>query len=544
LLPILAATVVDSATDGSLAGKWHWLALALVGSQLLSFVSGYFYRKTKDSILEKASVVRYARFLRQALELPYEVLVNRTRGDIVNKARVKADYIIEFINISYNLPRILFNTLLSVYVIATRSWMFAVAYIALWLPSVYLLYRVAKKRVGVNKRANEVWDKYLGDYSDIVSNADTVLQFGSVDAETKRMNTLGKKSWALYTERWRAGRQQVDLMGTIETLFNSAVFVFGLYMVSRGSITVGTYVLIQTYVGMALSDVDAVASMVRNFTENTVRSTSIDELENESTSLKEPASPVRAKKNDGSVVFENVSFYYSDKQDAVLENLSFEIKNGEKVGIVGRSGSGKTTITKLLLRLHEIHDGSIKIADVDIRKLGSKNARAHISYVPQDPVLFHRSIRDNITYNKKDVSELRLRDALKQSYVSEFIKDLQNGIQTVVGERGIKLSGGQRQRVAIARAIVKDAPILLFDEATSALDSESESVIQKALTNVMKNKTAIVIAHRLSTLKHMDRIIVLEKGKIIESGTHQELLSMEGHYASLWAHQSGGFIEE
>ncbi len=212
---------------------------------------------------------------------------------------------------------------------------------------------------------------------------------------------------------------------------------------------------------------------------------------------------------------------------------------------MGPSGSGKTTLTKLLLRFADVDKGSIKVDGTSISKVTQESLRKSIAYVPQEPMLFHRSLRENIAYGKPDATDDEIRQAAIQANAIDFIDKLPEGFDTIVGERGVKLSGGQRQRIAIARAILKDAPILVLDEATSALDSESEQLIQSALERLMKGRTSIVIAHRLSTIAKLDRIIVLEDGRITEDGAHTDLLKKKGGtYASLWNHQSGGFIEE
>lgn len=248
----------------------------------------------------------------------------------------------------------------------------------------------------------------------------------------------------------------------------------------------------------------------------------------------------------GEIEFDAVQFNY-DVQKPVLNNLSLHIKSGEKVGIVGRSGAGKSTLVNLLLRFYDLSSGQIKIDGIDITDVTQDSLRAQIGMVTQDTSLLHRTIRENILYGRPDASEEDLSKALQQAQADTFINDLTDpeghrGLDAQVGERGVKLSGGQRQRIAIARVLLKDAPILVLDEATSALDSEVEAAIQESLYQLMQGKSVIAIAHRLSTIAAMDRLIVIDEGKIVEQGTHQELLSSDGIYAQLWAHQTGGFL--
>jgi len=244
-----------------------------------------------------------------------------------------------------------------------------------------------------------------------------------------------------------------------------------------------------------------------------------------------------------SLTFSKLHFAYPDKPDvAVLSNINLTIKKGEKIGIVGKSGSGKTTLTKLLLDYYEV-DGKTLV--LDGKEVGSAQIAQLVSYVPQDTSLFHRTIAENIAYaSDRDVSFEEVVAAARQAHADEFISKITDGYEALVGERGVKLSAGQRQRIAIARAFLDDKPILVLDEATSALDSESEILVQQALEALWEHKTVIAIAHRLSTLRHMDRIIVIDKGTVIEQGTHAELLKSGGAYAKLWNHQSGGFLEE
>ena len=244
------------------------------------------------------------------------------------------------------------------------------------------------------------------------------------------------------------------------------------------------------------------------------------------------------------VEFRDITFKHKDAKNPIFKDFSLTVKPGERIGLVGTSGSGKTTITKLLLRFADVEKGEILVSDKDIKLVTQGSLREVIAYVPQETALFHRSIAENIAYGKPDASIEEIKRAAKLANADEFIKDMPDGYDTLVGERGVKLSGGQRQRVAIARAILKNAPILVLDEATSALDSESEALIQDALNKLMRNRTSIVVAHRLSTVANLDRIVVLSHGKIVEEGTHKQLLSQDGPYKKLWSRQSGAFLDK
>jgi ATP-binding cassette subfamily B multidrug efflux pump len=248
----------------------------------------------------------------------------------------------------------------------------------------------------------------------------------------------------------------------------------------------------------------------------------------------------------GALRFENVTFHYG-REEGVIEGLNFQVSPGEKVGLVGASGAGKSTIASLLLRLHDLEGGRILIDGQDIAGVTQDSLRDRIAVVTQDTSLLHRSIRENIAYGRPDATDAEIEQAARLAHAHEFILDLEDhkgrrGYDAQVGERGVKLSGGQRQRIAIGRVILKDAPILVMDEATSALDSEVEAAIQEALETLMQGKTVIAIAHRLSTIAALDRLVVIDRGRIVEEGSHAELLRRGGTYARLWQRQSGGFL--
>jgi ATP-binding cassette subfamily B multidrug efflux pump len=249
----------------------------------------------------------------------------------------------------------------------------------------------------------------------------------------------------------------------------------------------------------------------------------------------------------GEILFDDVRFGYG-RESGLIEGLTLKIKPGEKIGLVGRSGAGKSTIVNLLLRFFELEGGGILIDGQNIAQVTQESLRTQVSVVTQDTSLLHRSIRDNICYGRPQASEAEIVAAAQMAHAHDFILDLEDqlgrrGYDAHVGERGVKLSGGQRQRVAIARVILKDAPILVLDEATSALDSEVEAAIQSSLDVLMRGKTVVAIAHRLSTIARMDRLVIMDQGRIVEQGTHESLLRENGHYAALWRHQSGGFID-
>lgn len=323
-----------------------------------------------------------------------------------------------------------------------------------------------------------------------------------------------------------------------------AAFGIGLISVVNGSAQIGTLYLALAYTLGLTERLWQFMFILRNMNRAFGDAADMTETLQLNPAIQDPVKPLPSHIKNGAIEFKDVVFNYARDNKPLFDGLNLSIKAGEQVGLVGHSGGGKSSLVRLLSRTMDVTDGAVLIDGQDIAKLRQRDVRSQIGYVPQDPLLFHRSLMDNIRYGKPDASDDEVIAVAKLAHAHEFIDQLPQGYDTLVGERGIKLSGGQRQRIAIARAMLKNAPILVLDEATSALDSESEILIQDALWKLMKGRTAIVIAHRLSTIQRMDRIVVLEHGRIIEQGSHKHLLAKNGTYAKLWAHQSGGFIDD
>ena len=381
-----------------------------------------------------------------------------------------------------------------------------------------------------------------GRLADVVTNAVTVKVFSSFWREVAAFKDLVWRFAKLQTRSW--GRHEIIFL--VQSTFGLAIEMLLLYIGVRlwlqGTITVGDLVFIQAYLTIVFRQVWEMSRSLRHIFDAYADGKEMVDILQMRHQVRDIPKAGKLFVKKGEIVFERVTFGFGRKP--VLQNFSAKIKDGEKVALVGPSGAGKTTITKLLFRFYNIQKGKILIDGQNIAKVTQHSLRKAISLVPQDPILFHRSLRENIAYGMPDATDEEIIEAAKKAHCHEFISKLPQKYETFVGERGIKLSGGERQRVAIARAILENAPILVLDEATSALDSESEALIQDALTELMKDKTVIAIAHRLSTIMNMDRILVIENGKVSAHGTHEELSRKEGVYQKLWSLQAGSFIGE
>ncbi len=445
-----------------------------------------------------------------------------------------------------NGPRQLIIVLSGIIVIGFQS--LTLALITLACMGSVLSYTIlsSRWRLKFRRQLSVANSELAGVVGDALGQGATVKSFAAEQYEEELMHTAFKPWGRAQYKSWVASIPADTGRTFLVSVTMAILLVFTANLYRDNSISIAMVALVQLYVIKMIAATHDIAEIIKTYevtmggAYHAVKTMLIEP------EVKDPAKPVSLGKNAKlDIKFAKTGFAYEDAGagNVAVANFDLAIAPGEKIGLIGYSGSGKTTLTKLLLRFMDAAQGSISIAGVDIRNLKQQELRRRIAYVPQEPMLFHRTVLENITYGNPSADKQAVIKAAKAAYVDEFAEKLPHGYDTIVGERGVKLSGGQRQRVAIARALLKDAPILVLDEATSALDSRSEQLIQKALWKLMKDRTALVIAHRLSTIQRMDRIAVMDKGAIVQLGTHEELLKDKtGIYAELWTHQSGGYV--
>lgn len=415
-------------------------------------------------------------------------------------------------------------------------------WVGIFLGAQTLLSRYKLKRYDLDKAHADT--RMTAQLADTVTNHSTIQLFARLPFERKEFKRVSDDWYSKQIASWIFNSHIEGGQALFMSLLNFGVLYLALLQWQSGGLTVGYFILIQSYLWELYHAVWDFGRTLRRTYEHLADANEMSEILRTPLEVVDKPRAKVLKVLRGVVEFDQVSFSYSGEEEReVLKQLSFKAKPGERVALIGPSGGGKTTIIKLLLRLFDVSRGHIVIDGQDIAKVQQDSLRSQIALVPQDPILFHRSIRENIRYGRLEATDEEVMAAAKLAHCHEFIARLPEAYETFVGERGVKLSGGERQRVAIARALLANAPILILDEATSSLDSESELLIKDALKRLMKGKTVFVIAHRLSTIVDMDRIVVLEKGRIVEEGSHAELLAKGGLYQRLWSLQVGGYLE-
>ncbi len=423
-----------------------------------------------------------------------------------------------------------------------RHYLLGAIFLVWVMAFIILQFFIARWKLKYNIMTSKKDSEASGVLSDSIMNDVTIKLFNGRDHEFSLFKKVSDDLQKIRFFSWRIDEIINAIQGIIMIGVEFLLIYAGIRLWQKGIITIGDFALIQAYLINAISKLWNFGNILRKMYEAFADATEMVDILNTPHEIKDKINAPALKIKKGVIEFRNVQFSFRQTRK-VLKDFDIKISSGEKVALVGPSGAGKTTIIKLLFRLHDITDGGIYIDGQNIADVKQESLKEFIALVPQDPVLFHRTLMDNIRYGKLDATDNEVIEAAKKAHCYEFINQYPEGFNTYVGERGVRLSGGERQRVAIARAILKNAPILVLDEATSSLDSKSELFIQDALVKLMKGKTVIVIAHRLSTIMKMDRIIVMENGNVITTGTHKELLSHKGGlYKKLWEIQAGGFI--
>ncbi len=549
LPPLVLKKIIDLISDSSITDHLQkvpllfdyisYLIIIIVSGYIVARVSGYLVVQFQANVIRDLHAYAFEKLTKHS----YNFFTNQFVGGLVAKAKrfvrgfeVMHDiFLYEFFMTFFSLIGIFYVLFREVPAIALTFLLWGFLYIAVMIIFVKfkmkydLLEAEADSRVG-------------GSLADVISNILTVKIFSARQKEIITYSHVINSERTHRLRAWHLGNIQDATQGLLMISINILILFQLADSWSHGLITAGVFVLVQSYMLNLFDKLWGIVKSVTKFMKALTDVKEMTDLFGQKLEIADGQNPQLLAVQKGEIAFTNVSFKYIEGVN-VFDTLNLTIKSGEKVGLVGHSGSGKSTITKLLLRFADVSDGSIAIDGQDIRSITQDDLRSVISYVPQESILFHRTIKENISYGKPDARDEEIIEVAKKAHAHEFISKLPNGYNTLVGERGVKLSGGERQRVAIARAMLKQAPILVLDEATSSLDSISEQYIQEAFNELMKGKTTIVIAHRLSTIQKMDRIIVLEEGKIVEEGTHLKLIKKNGYYADLWNHQVGGFIE-
>ncbi|HET8709695.1 MAG TPA: ABC transporter ATP-binding protein [Candidatus Saccharimonadales bacterium] len=543
LQPLFTKGAIDEVTK--LAGGGHanvgkvaifagLIFLTDVGQTIFSNISGYF----GDILAARLQKIMSERYFRHMLALPQSYFDTELTGKIINRMNRGIGQISSFMQtISNNFLQFIFSTVFSLIIVLHYSWQVSAMLLIIYPIFIMLTMRTSKKWQVYQKEINTEQDKASGRFAEAVGQVKVVKSFLQEKHELKLFSRHFDTAVATTRPQSQLWHRQDVLRRSILNVIFFAIFAYIFVATAKGEYTVGTMVLLIQYAMLIRIPIFSISFLV-DATQRAIANTKdyFEAMDIEPAITDKPgASELQCAQ--GEVVFDDITFGYG--KENVLKHASFTIRSGSKAALVGESGQGKTTITSLLLRLYETGNGEIRIDGQDINEVTQASLRENIAVVFQEPALFSGTVRENIAYARPDAPEKDIIAAAKAANAYEFIKDFEKGLDTEIGERGLKLSGGQKQRIAIARALLKNAPILILDEATSSLDSRSEQLVQEALEHLMKGRTTLIVAHRLSTIQHVDQIITLKNGTVEETGSPAELAASGGIYDQLLKLQQG-----
>ncbi len=539
---ILDKVVISSITTSDLIKPVAFVAISMLSGEILERIGMHFMLRLESDQMQKVA------------ERTFKDLINRSTsfhnnnfsGSLVTRSsRLTKNFQAFYDTIIFSVIGVIATLVfVGVVMVPKAPWVYFAFYIVIGI-FIAISWPMVRKRSKLNMLRSQYESEETAALADAITNASTIKAFANEDIEVARYHQATENIRQARKEAWNYHNLHVDTMtAPFYVLINTVSLLLAVVAYKSWGAPASVVFLSFNYFSMLSKNIWDLNRLWRSIESYLSEAAETLYMLNQPVEVVDVQNPIEANIKAGNIVFENVKFTHENNASSLFDGVSLHIKPKEKVGLIGPSGGGKTTITKLILRFMDLDDGKILIDGQDISQLRQQDLRQAIAYVPQEPILFHRTLLENIQFGKPKATKAAIVKAAKQAHADDFIESLPNKYDTLVGERGVKLSGGQRQRVAIARAMLKNSPILVLDEATSALDSDSEKLIQDALWKLMEDNTAIVVAHRLSTVQRLDRIVVLDEGKIVEEGTHQELLDKKGLYATLWNHQSGGFLQE